>query len=236
MRSASAPSAGRRHAIRLLALFLLFVCLAGAACLAVNAYVRAASAGRILSPEDAAALNADCILVLGAGVRTDGSPSHMLEDRLLTALSLYQSGAAPKLLMSGDHGRIDYNEVGTMKAYAIREGVPASDIFMDHAGFSTYESLYRARDVFCAERIVIVTQEYHLYRALYIAQSLGIDAWGVCADRRTYSGQSMRNAREAAARVKDFVWCIRQPLPTYLGDTIPVSGDGNQTNDEAAPF
>lgn len=101
---------------------------------------------------------------------------------------------------------------------------------MDHAGFSTYESLYRARDVFGAKNVIIITQEYHLYRALYIAKSLGLDAVGVSADLRTYYGQSLRETREIAARVKDFFYTVFQPLPTYLGDPVSLDGDGNVTN------
>ena len=102
---------------------------------------------------------------------------------------------------------------------------------MDHAGFSTYESLYRARDVFQARRVIVVTQPYHLSRALYIADALGLEAWGVGADGENYPGQSYRDAREVLARVKDWVYCLTQPEPTYLGEVTPVSGDGNATND-----
>ncbi len=203
------------------------------AVLVCNGIIKAQGKDRILSPQEAATLQADCILVLGAGVRDDGSPSHMLEDRLKTGINLFQAGAAPKILMSGDHGRIGYNEVGVMKSYAVQTGITDSDVFMDHAGFSTYESLYRVRDIFKAKRILIVTQEYHLYRALYIAESLGLEAYGVSADLRTYMGQPIREVREIAARLKDAVLCIIKPEPTYLGDVIPISGDGNATNDGA---
>ena len=118
-----------------------------------------------------------------------------------------------------------------MKDFAISGGVPSSDVFMDHAGFSTYESLYRLKEVFCADSVVIVSQGYHLYRAIYIAQSLGIEAYGVSADLRPYRGQLMREVREIAARVKDFAQCIFKPEPTYLGKEIPVWGNGDQTND-----
>ncbi len=172
----------------------------------------------------------DCILVLGAGVR-NGSPRPMLQDRLDYAIKLYKDGIAPKLLMSGDHGQKDYDEVNVMKNYAIEKGVPSEDIFMDHAGFSTYESIYRTRDIFKAKKIVIVTQEYHLYRALYISKSLGISAVGYASDPRQYTGQLYRNLREVLARDKDFLYCIFKPKPTYLGDAIPVSGNGDFTND-----
>jgi vancomycin permeability regulator SanA len=90
--------------------------------------------------------------------------------------------------------------------------------------------MYRAKEVFGAEKIVVVTQEYHLYRALYVAQALGLDAVGVSADLRTYYGQSMRETRELAARVKDWLYTIIKPLPTYLGDPIDLTGDGSVTN------
>lgn len=202
-------------------------------CLILNARIKESTAPRILTVAQAAQLDADCILVLGAGVRDDGSPSHMLEDRLKRGIELHEAGASAKLLMSGDHGRAGYNEVGVMKSFAVAEGIADSDVFMDHAGFSTYESLYRARDVFGAEKIVIVTQEYHLYRALYVAEQLGLEAYGVSADLRTYVGQPIRELREIAARVKDALWCVIRPEPTYLGEVIPISGDGNATNDAA---
>ena len=214
---------------------LVLVCLAllgGAAVLVLNGWVKGSTAGRILQPEEAAGLaDIDCILVLGCGVRDNGTPSDMLRDRLDRSLELYGLGAAPKLLMSGDHGREGYDEVNTMKDYAVAAGVSSADVFMDHAGFSTYESLYRARDVFQAERVLIVTQEYHLYRALYIAEQLGLEAWGVGADYHTYAGQSLRDARELLARVKDAVMVLFEPEPTYLGEAIPVWGDGDATND-----
>lgn len=106
----------------------------------------------------------------------------MLEDRLKQGIKLYELGASDRLLMSGDHGRKEYDEVNVMKKFAIDAGVPSEHIFMDHAGFSTYESLYRARDIFQADRIIIVTQKYHLYRAMYIAEKLGLEAYGVASD------------------------------------------------------
>lgn len=199
---------------------------------AVNGYVVKSTEGKIIAEEEAAELNADCILVLGAGVHPDGSPSNMLEDRLLRGISLYEEGASGKMLMSGDHGRKNYDEVNVMKQFAVNHGVPPEDVFMDHAGFSTYESMYRARDVFRAERVIIVTQKYHLYRALYAAERLGLDAYGVASDQRPYAGQRRRDIREVLARNKDFLTGIFRPEPTYLGEAIPVSGNGNATNDK----
>lgn len=207
-------------------LFLLAVVTVGG----LNIYICNTVRENIVSPENARYTDADCILILGAGVRDDGSPSNMLEDRLLTGINLYKKGNTVPILMSGDHGREEYDEVNCMKDYAVAKEIPSEDIFMDHAGFSTYESLYRARDVFGAKNVIIITQEYHLYRALYIAKSLGLDAVGVSADLRTYYGQSLRETREIAARVKDFFYTVFQPLPTYLGDPVSLDGDGNVTN------
>ena len=205
--------------------------LAAAIPLGINLWVVESTASRILTAEKAAALDGvDCILVLGCGVYADGTPTAMLADRLQRGVELYEAGASGKLLMSGDHGQTDYDEVNAMRNYALSEGIPSSDIFMDHAGFSTYESMYRARDIFQAKKIIIVTQKYHLYRALYIANALGLEAYGVSADYRTYAGQSARDIREILARNKDFLTSIFQPKPTYLGEAIPVSGDGNLTN------
>ena len=181
----------------------------------VNALVKHRVKDNILTPEQAAELSGvDCILVLGCKVHDDGTPSAMLRDRLLQSIHLYQLGASPKLLMSGDHGQHRYDEVNAMKQFALDAGVPSQDIFMDHAGFSTYESVYRAKEIFGVDKILIVTQEYHLYRALYIAQQFDIEAYGVASDLDTYSGQFQRDVREVLARCKDFGMCILKPKPT----------------------
>ena len=198
----------------------------------VNIYVVNSAKERIVDSDGAAQISdIDCIIVLGCHVKSDGVPGRMLTDRLDMGIALYKAGVAPKLLMSGDHGTKEYNEVGSMKRYAEEAGVPSEDIFMDHAGFSTYETVYRAKEIFCAEKVVIVTQEYHMYRALNIADSLGLEAYGVCAEDKTYSGQLYRDIREILARVKDAGKGIYKPKPTYLGDKIDISGDGNVTND-----
>lgn len=171
---------------------------------------------------------ADCILILGAGVKDD-KPKPMLRDRLLTGIELYKSGAAKKIIMSGDHGRADYDEVNVMRAFALEQGVRAEDIFLDHAGFSTYDSVYRAKNIFGAENIIIVSQKYHLYRALYISEKLDVKAAGVSADLNTYGGQLKRDIREIIARDKDFFKCIVKPEAEIMGDKIPLDGDGSIT-------
>ena len=145
-------------------------------------------------------------------------------------IALYQNKIAPKLLLSGDNGQVDYNEVETMLQLATKAGVPSQDVFLDHAGFSTYESMYRAKEIFQAKKILIVTQEYHLYRALYIANQLDLEAYGTACDTNTYYGQTLRDIREILARNKDAVKCIFKPEPTFLGEAIPVSGNGKNTH------
>jgi len=207
-----------------------FLILGGLACLGINMYVRSVVSERILTVEEASELDADCILVLGSGIKLDGTPGKVLTDRLDKSLVLYEQGTSEKLLMSGDHGRINYDEVNAMKDYAMERGVPSEDVFMDHAGFSTYESMYRAAAIFEVEKTVIVTQKYHLYRSVYNALSMGIDAYGVASDLESYKGSFSREIREFLAIAKDFVYCIFQPKPTYLGEVIPVSGNGDLTN------
>lgn len=175
-------------------------------------------------------IDPQCILVLGASVKSDGSPSHMLEDRLTLGIDLYKSGVAPKILFSGDNGQEYYNEVKAMKDYAVERGVPEDDIFLDHAGFSTYESVYRAREIFGVERMIVVTQSYHLYRALYGCEKMGVEALGAASDQAQYRGQEERDIREVLARDKDLVKWMIKPDPTYLGDPVPISGSGAVTH------
>ena len=223
----------KRVLVRILIALVGLILLAGVMVLAINAHVVGRTRNAILTPEEAAGKeNIDCILVLGCRVYEDGSLSHMLQDRLQRGLELYTAGIAPKLLMSGDHGQKEYDEVNAMKGFAVENGVPSEDVFMDHAGFSTYESLYRAKEVFGVEKVIIVTQEYHLHRALYIAQQLGLEAYGVASDYRSYAGQILRDIREILARNKDFVNTLFWPEPTWLGEPIPIDGNGDITNDQ----
>lgn len=214
----------------LVAVLVLLALLGATIVTGINLYVVHSTRDRILTAEQAAEIAADCILVLGAGLRGDGSPSTILADRIDCALNLYDAGASDRLLMSGDHSRVDYDEVSAMKAYAVKRGAASDEVFLDHAGFSTYESMYRARDVFKVQKVIIVTQSYHLYRALYVAQKLGLEAYGVASDVRPYARQSVYDVREIMARCKDFLCALCEPEPTYLGSAIPVSGNGDQTN------
>ncbi len=225
------PKRIKRILFRVLAVAALCGILFAVCIFSLSAAVVSRADERIITSDKAALLDdIDCILVLGCGVREDGSPSAMLADRLIVGIDLYQRGVSDRLLMSGDHGRKHYDEVNAMKNVAVEAGIEANAVFCDHAGFSTYDSVYRAKEIFLAERIVIVTHEYHLYRALYIAEKLGLEAWGVSCDRAVYSGQGARELREIAARAKDFFYCLWGVAPTCLGETISLDGDGSQTD------
>ncbi len=212
---------------------VMIICVTAAVLFAgINIYVKHKVKDKIIDVEAAKELrDVDCIIVLGASVIDGDTPSLMLEDRLEKGIELYYETDIPKLLMSGDHGGLYYDEVNVMKNYAIKEGVPSSDIFMDHAGFSTYESMYRAKEIFGAKKVVIVTQEYHLTRAIYIAEALGLEAYGVPAEDIRYAGQTGRDIREFLAIGKDFFSVIFKPEPNMMGLPIDISGDGNVTND-----
>ena len=226
-----------KNMLKILIIIILILCaLIGIMMLSINFYVVNKTKSKIVTEKQAKELeNVDCILVLGAGIWGD-KPSPMLEDRLLQGITLYNNQTSSKIIMSGDHGKEEYDEVNVMKDFAIEKGVKSEDIFMDHAGFSTYDSVYRAKEIFKAQKIIIVTQKYHLHRALYVAEKLGIEAYGVASDPREYRGQVVRELREVLARDKDFFKCIIKPEPTYLGDTIPVSSNGDATNDKKGDF
>lgn len=200
----------------------------------MNAYMYEFSSKYFLTIEEVSEETFDCVLVLGAGVRGE-NPSPMLEERLNKGIEVYNTGCTDRILMTGDHGRTEYDEVNVMKDFAVEKGAVSKEVFMDHAGFSTYESMYRARDIFQVKKVVIVTQKYHLYRAVYNARKLGLEAYGIPADGQyNYSlpVRTYNNSREALARCKDIIWCIFKPEPTYLGEAIPISSSGVLTDDK----
>lgn len=214
----------------LLAIALWAAVLVAALVLILNLLVILSTEQSVYEPSSLPDESYDCIIVLGCGVKPDGTPTDMLYDRVLTAVNLYQSGVCDTLLMSGDHGREGYDEVNAMKALAIELGVPSEDIFMDHAGFSTYETMARADEIFGVSAAIVVTQGYHLPRALYLADSFGIHAVGVPADVRSYSGQEYRDIREMAARCKDVISSLVKPDFVH-GDPIDIQANGDVTND-----
>jgi len=168
---------------------------------------------------------AQVALILGAKVFDDGRLSMMMQDRADSALELYESGKVGKLIMSGDHGTKTYDEVNTVKDYLLEKGVNPEDLFLDHAGFDTYDSLYRARDIFGVKSLIVVTQKFHLPRAVYIGRSLGMEAYGYVADRREYLGMFRNELRESLARSKALLDVVSGAKPKFLGEMIPIEGD-----------
>lgn len=153
-------------------------------------------------------LHADTIIVLGASVYNDGRPSDILADRLEVAVDLYKAGASDSIIVSGDNRNDHYNESDAMKAYCIQLGVPADAIYVDHAGYDTYSSIYRAHYIYGAQSAFIVTQAYHLYRALAIASGLNMPSYGVPADKGKYNNQTYYSIREILARNKDMLYTL----------------------------
>ena len=189
--------------------------LVGGAFAVTNGIVVVTGNSRIVSAEKAAKLeDVDCILVLGCRVYSN-EPSPMLRDRVMQGVELYKLGASNAMFMTGDSRDRYYDETGTMSRLATENGVPAGNVVADRYGLSTNDSIYRAAKVYGYKKIIIVTQKYHLYRALYIAKQFGIEAYGVASDTREYKGQINRDVREIAARSKDFLYCILKPEPEY---------------------
>lgn len=217
----------RRGFVTLLVLGLL----TAAATLLINWRVEALSSDRLLTFDQLSGQSAyDCVIVPGALVHEDGTPSGMLADRLDMAVRIYQSGITDRILVSGDHGRSDYNEVGVMRQYLLDAGIPAEHIFMDHAGFDTYDTVYRAQSIFGVKRALITTQDFHLPRALYIGVQLGLDLQGVDCGYFHTTSNIYYNFREFPARVKAWLDCeILHISPTFGGEPIPISGDGRAT-------
>lgn len=206
----------RRRLLLALAAFALAV-----AAVNVDVVVGGRAADEVTAP--------DCALVLGAGVRDDGTPSDVLRDRLDEALDLYRAGRVTRVLVSGDHQRATYDEPNTMRRYLEAHGVPPEAIFMDHAGVDTYSSVWRAKHVFGAKRVIIVTQRFHLARAVWLARSLGMAAEGSAADRHTYRGIVWLEAREVVSRTKAFVDVKVGRAARHAGPPVDLSGDGRVT-------
>jgi len=212
--------------IVLIVTFLLGI----SSCISIDLYVQKSTENMII--DDIIDKKLDCILILGAGLNEYGKPSMMLKERLDKGIELYKENASAKIIVSGDHGSVDYDEVNVMKEYILEAGIPSEDIFMDHAGFSTYDSVYRAKEIFGVESLYIVTQKYHLYRALYIADKLDLEAYGSDAQEKVYSGQTYRDGREFLARIKDFLKAMIKPEPKNIGEEISVRTSGTITNDK----
>ncbi len=205
------------------------------AVLAINFYVNSQSNSYIFQdmndlPET------EVVLILGAKVYHQGIMSGMLQDRVETAFDLYENGKVKKILISGDHGREDYDEVNTVKDYLLNKGVDRENIFLDHAGFDTYDSLYRAKEIFEVSSVIVATQNFHLPRAVYIGKNLGIETYGLSADRHLYANIDYNRSREIFSKVKAFFDVGLRAKPKFLGEKIPISGDSEKSWDEKEIF
>lgn len=204
---------------RLAVVLAVVLCIVAAANVVV---LRGGAGGREL-------VTADCALVLGAGLRDDGSPSDVLRDRLDEALALHREGRVGRILVSGDHRSAAYDEPNAMRRYLEQRGVPPEAVFMDHAGLDTYSSVWRAKNVFGATRILVVTQRFHLARAVFVARALGMEAEGRAADRRPYRGMIWLELREVASRTKALADVAVGRRARHGGASIDLSGDGRAT-------
>jgi len=170
-------------------------------------------------------------LIPGSLVYGDSSLSLIVRDRVDKAIELYKAGKIKRFLVSGDHGTKKYDEVNCMKRYLKEQGIPEEDIFLDHAGFDTYSSIVRAEKVFDVKDMIIVSQDYHLDRALYIANKKGLTAYGFVADKRKYPGMRIFQLREYLANVKAFFFVLFNLSPHFLGPEIPITGDSKLSYD-----
>ena len=211
-----------------IAAVILFCFLVSGIC---NIIVAASAKPYVIDYEEACKLEGvDCIIVLGAGLKSDGTLSQVLQDRVNLGAKLYFGGASDRILVSGDHSRPDYDEANAMKNDLISQSVPADAVFTDHAGFDTYDTMYRARDVFCAKKVIIVTQGFHVERAVFIARALGLDAYGVMCDSENRFFGFKTEIREYVARTKYAFSAWFMPKPTYLGEAIPIWGEASDSN------
>ena len=217
---------------RLIILALVMVIALGIFVFVINYKVVKYARRYMLSENAVDKYNYDAAVVLGASVKKDKTPSLMLQDRLDKAVVLYTSGVVKRVIMTGDHIDDYYNEVNPMKDYAVGKGIDSNNIFLDHYGISTYDSMYRMKEVFSTEKPLIITQDYHLYRAIYIARKLGMDAYGISSNEREYTMQFYYDFRELLARVKDYFKVMKKPTSKYKSSKISLATDGDLTNEK----
>ena len=215
----------KRIFIFLLSLFLLFIF--------INGYILEYSKKYIVS-EKGSLEKSEVVIILGAKVYKD-KLSSILQDRVDTAIEIYQAGKVKKILISGDHGQDDYDEVNAIKSYLLLKEVLEEDIFTDHAGFSTYDSMYRAKHIFGVESAIISTQSFHLPRSIYIARKLGIEAYGFPAEKRIYGKEINNYIRESFAMVKAWFDVNLNSQPKYLGEKILITGNSQASWDRVVP-
>ncbi len=201
------------------------------AVLAINFYIDSKSSAYIFQDTNDLP-EAEVALILGAKVFQQGTMSGMLQDRVDTAIDLYEKDKVKKILVSGDHGRENYDEVNTIKNFLLKKGIKSENIFLDHAGFDTYDSLYRAKEIFEVRSVIAVTQNFHLSRTVYIGKELDLEIYGLSADRHSYANIDYNESREVLSKVKAFFDINFHAKPKFLGEKIPISGDSKKSWDE----
>lgn len=207
-----------------------FISIFFAAVILINLYVDSSSKPYIFQ-EERKIPKVQAVMILGASVYADGRLSDMLKDRADTAIELYRAGKAEKILATGDHGVERYDETNAIKKYLIAQGIPSGDIFLDYAGFDTYDSMYRAKAIFKATSLAVTTQNFHLPRSVYIGRSLGLEVYGLSADKHSYGNIQGNYLREIPANVKAFLDVNLYAKPEFLGKEIPLIGDGRKSWD-----
>ncbi|EKD27056.1 MAG: hypothetical protein ACD_79C00902G0001 [uncultured bacterium] len=210
--------------INILHLILILVITFFAVLILINIYVNSYSY-KFIKSDIADLPRSNTVLVLGARVLPKNVMSNILLDRMSSAVELYKQKKVSKFLLSGDHGDKYYDEVNTMKTFLIKQGILGDDIFLDHAGFNTYDSIVRAKKIFQVNDLIIVTQKFHLNRSVYIARKIGLNAHGFIADRRTYFHRKYYAFREFFAKIKAFINVLSDKKPKFLGPAIPITGD-----------
>ena len=209
------------------AIYIMEVCiLAALACGALYLYIVYTTSASIFSSINNVP-HTQAAMVLGASVTAEGALSPILKERADEAIALYQAGKVDKILVTGDNATLTHDEVDPVGKYMMALGIPKDDIFLDHAGFDTYSSMYRARDVFEVQSVTIVSQPFHLPRAVFIAQSLGLTAYGASAGNgELYLYNSVREIPSSVKAVYDIIFAR---VPEYLGEQYPIEGDGEPT-------
>lgn len=228
----SSKSSNWKEILKRTAFFLIGLIMAFPFCLVLLYAVISIRSNRSILPINKLSRQVDCIIVPGAQVIDNVRPSVLLQDRLDCAIALYEAGISDRILVSGDHRVDNYNEPAVMCAYLISNGIPDEAIFMDHFGLDTYDTMLRARDVFQVKTAVVTTQLFHLQRALYIADKLGLDCEGYATVKRYSAQMAMHTLRETGARVKAFYEANTNAPATHISPPRPISGDGRSTRDK----
>lgn len=221
-----------KEALKRAIFFLFGVILAFPFCLIVLYAVISIRSNRSILPIQELSRKVDCIIVPGAQVIDNVRPSLLLRDRLDSAIVLYKAGVSDRILVSGDHRVDNYNEPAVMYAYLIANGIPDEAIFMDHYGLDTYDTMLRARDVFQVKTAIVTTQQYHLQRALYIGEKIGLKCEGYATVKRYSARMVMHVLREMGARVKAFYETNTNAPATHISPVRPITGDGRSTRDK----